>query len=213
MEKLKVVRRTRAFTSTETPSYTYEALSYAAHHHPIRLLKILPGIPSSQISCEITPTHLPTSSDPSERHGSEGRIDASEVPANPTYTALSYVWGDQADAVPIIVDGKELHVTRNLFAFLTRHRDCFLTNGSTSALFWIDAICIDQSNVDERSKQVEFMAEIYKKARNVLIWLGEETENTSTALDIAQKLTARPSEKDSKILSTVFKGGWWDRLW
>lgn len=43
------------------------------------------------------------------------------------------------------------------------------------ALARVDIVCIDQSNIEEPGQQVEFMAEIYKEAGNVLVWLGEET--------------------------------------
>lgn len=38
--------------------------------------------------------------------------------------------------------------------------------------YWIDAICINQDNLTERTHQVRFMGHIYFKAYNVLVWLG-----------------------------------------
>jgi hypothetical protein len=40
---------------------------------------------------------------------------------------------------------------------------------------WIDAICIDQSRVEERNHQVAMMGKIYSLARKVLVWLGQST--------------------------------------
>lgn len=39
---------------------------------------------------------------------------------------------------------------------------------------WIDAICINQMDLNERAQQVQLMAEIYRKASLVVVWLGED---------------------------------------
>jgi hypothetical protein len=41
---------------------------------------------------------------------------------------------------------------------------------------WIDAVCIDQGNNEEKTQQVGIMKEIYRCATQVLIWLGKEAE-------------------------------------
>jgi hypothetical protein len=193
--------------------YVYEALSYEANSHPIRLVRILPGESGGQIACQLFRTQLIDL-----EHGSipESRTDSKnlkggEVRQNPKYTALSYVWGDQADTVTIQINGKKLSVTRNLFKFLHCHRESFLTERRTEGLFWIDAICIDQSNIHERSKQVQFMAEVYKNAKNVLVWLGAPTKPAAHALKHMFKRRLSPQEEQAR--DTVFSGGWWDRLW
>jgi hypothetical protein len=206
-------------SETSNERYVYEALSYEANSHPIRLVRILPGESDSQISCELSRTQLVDLEQgliPGSRLDQELSLDSQdleqiEVRQNPKYTALSYVWGDQADSVTIRINGKKLSVTRNLFKFLDCHRDSFLTNRSTEGLFWIDAICIDQSNIDERSKQVQFMAEVYKNAQNVLVWLGVPTEPVRQVLE--HMLKRRLSPQEEKTRDTVFRGAWWERLW
>ena len=47
----------------------------------------------------------------------------------------------------------------------------------------VDSVCVDQQNVEERSKQVKRMAEIYSKATRVIVWLGLASENTSLAIE------------------------------
>lgn len=42
---------------------------------------------------------------------------------------------------------------------------------------WIDSICINQNDVDERTSQVGIMREIYAKCTEVIIWLGEAGES------------------------------------
>jgi hypothetical protein len=84
-----------------------------------------------------------------------------------TYEALSYSWGSQNTPHEIIIDGKPLSITESLHEAL-----CSLRNPTKDRMLWVDALCIDQSNIKERGHQVDCMGEIYKKADNVIIWLG-----------------------------------------
>jgi hypothetical protein len=81
--------------------------------------------------------------------------------------------------------GRDFSVTRNVFAALK-----YLRLGSTTRIVWIDAICIDQFNIQERNSQVQQMKFIYSNARRTLIWLGETGENSELAvasiIDIAR---------------------------
>jgi Heterokaryon incompatibility protein (HET) len=91
------------------------------------------------------------------------------------YEALSYVWGDPLIRENIELDGVEFQVTTNLHAAL-RH----LRWVTRPRLLWIDAVCINQTNPAERSKQVSLMTEIYKHAKQVIIWLGESSHDSLT---------------------------------
>jgi len=53
---------------------------------------------------------------------------------------------------------------------------------SCSVLLWVDAICINQADIQERSNQVAMMLDMYKNARKTLVWLGED-EGCDTSLD------------------------------
>ncbi|KAB8236834.1 Ankyrin and HET domain protein [Aspergillus alliaceus] len=53
---------------------------------------------------------------------------------------------------------------------------------------WIDQICIDQGNLEERASQVSIMDQIYECASYTLIWLGPEDAHTQTAVDTILKL-------------------------
>ena len=114
------------------------------------------------------------------------------------YTALSYTWGDPEDTVPIQLDDKRFHITRNLDAALRRFRDDAATtashktedpgqNGSRepltwpSNLLWVDAISIDQSNNAEKSSQVSRFPQIYTAATAILAWLGPEENGSPLA--------------------------------
>jgi hypothetical protein len=76
----------------------------------------------------------------------------------------------------IHIDGQLLNVRQNLWDFLvnSEHHDYWL---------WIDAICIDQTSVQERNQQVQFMHNIYRTADEVLIWLGREADDSKHAID------------------------------
>jgi ankyrin repeat protein len=89
------------------------------------------------------------------------------------YEALSYTWGDTYKPHEIEIDGKMMPVTKNLSLALRS-----LRYPHQDRLLWIDAICIDQNNDKERGHQVLQMASIYKRAEQVVIWLGPATTET-----------------------------------
>ena len=69
-----------------------------------------------------------------------------------SYICLSYVWGLPTPSQTILIDGRKLEVRQNLFDFLTYTHTNTTTSESTA--FWIDVICIDQSNIPERNSKV-----------------------------------------------------------
>ena len=87
----------------------------------------------------------------------------------PKYEALSYVWGAGLAVHEAQVEGKSFYTRPNLHNAIRNWRQ----HNSTS-IFWIDAICIDQSNDREKSEQFRRMAEIYQIAQSVVVWLGEK---------------------------------------
>ncbi|KAI8634748.1 heterokaryon incompatibility protein-domain-containing protein [Xylariaceae sp. FL1651] len=91
----------------------------------------------------------------------------------PVYTTLSYRWGSEDDPEPIIVDGSEFPVTRDLIAAL-RH----LSTADIGDAIWIDMICINQSDEGEKDIQLRMMSRIYSNAVRCTAWLGETTENS-----------------------------------
>lgn len=101
----------------------------------------------------------------------ESSITTHALSDHPPYEALSYVWGGFGeDPYPINLDGFRFEVTANLFTAMY-----YLRREHESRTFWIDSICIDQDDPDERSSQVQLMRDIYKCARRVVVWLGDET--------------------------------------
>jgi hypothetical protein len=114
-----------------------------------------------------------------------GRMGVFPLRQCPAFQALSYVWGERTEGRTIEVEGQgTVKVTDNLFAALRRLRLDVLY----SRILWIDALCIDQDNVQERNAQVLFMCEIYARASVVMIWLGEPVEEQHELVGKAIKL-------------------------
>lgn len=129
-----------------------------------RLLRLLPedeSEPDGPPRCELTTYRMYPSKD--EYYDCEAQ-----------YCALSYVWGDARQMKPIVVDGKTLLVTENLYAGLLSLRAGRSLLPGSQDVFWIDAICINQEDVREREHQVQHMAVIYARALSVLVWLRED---------------------------------------
>lgn len=88
------------------------------------------------------------------------------------YDALSYAWGDETRRETIYVDGLRVSVTRNLHSALMHLRD-----PHRPRTLWVDALSVNQNDLDERDEQLRIMGFIYSNARKVVIYLGDETEN------------------------------------
>lgn len=166
--------------------YQYQPLDPEAQ--TIRLMRLLPGSFEDDICVSLDTTVL-----------REDRI--------PKYEALSYAWGSREDPVDITVtthpfhgllrNGKRvrkagkrvdehLDVTQNLAAAL-RH----LRLKERKRVLWIDAICVDQQNLDERGHQVERMADVYRNAEQVIAWLGPEGDSSTLAMETLGSLSSR----------------------
>jgi hypothetical protein len=94
------------------------------------------------------------------------------------YAALSYTWGQPLFDHQITCDGKKLMITGSLHWALRRFR------ATGWQMLWADQICIDQSNLDERSQQVLLMKAIYEKALTVFVYLGEGSPDSQKGVDL-----------------------------
>jgi hypothetical protein len=99
------------------------------------------------------------------------------------FEALSYTWGDGKFTKALHTEDGDLKITETLEAALKQFR-----NQDTPRFLWADAICIDQSNDKEKSKQVAFMGDIYKAAKTVMIWLGPLSLHTLWSMEYLQVL-------------------------
>ncbi|KAH7066078.1 heterokaryon incompatibility protein-domain-containing protein [Paraphoma chrysanthemicola] len=169
--------------------YVYNPLLKA--QQSIRLLQILPGSAGQDVRCVLYDYTI--------------QQDRASGP----YEALSYVWGNSDDKHRIFVEADQsvppgksqsyLEITRNLFVALRRFRDRFAPR-----LVWIDAICINQQDVVERALQVHFMANIYFHTSRVIVWLGEEADDSGDLLAQIEETAIRNRDSfgDSSSQST-----------
>jgi Heterokaryon incompatibility protein (HET) len=79
-----------------------------------------------------------------------------------------------------------LSITANLAEALK-----YLRNSTAARLLWIDAICINQQDLEERGRQVRLMAKIYSRARRVILWVGPKSEDSDLAVDCISKIASR----------------------
>ncbi|KAI1123288.1 heterokaryon incompatibility protein-domain-containing protein [Nemania abortiva] len=157
-----------------------------------------------------------------------------------SYEALSYVWGtvlDPQHLQSIYINGLVQRVTPNLHSALSS-----LRLADRSRVLWVDSICINQGDLNERARQIILMAQIFAKAERTVVYLGPSTA-TSTALfrflglPLCQPLACDTCGLDRTLLeelrgpreactkagleeSEVLDGfidicrrEWWDRVW
>src|SRR5277367_3329758 len=103
---------------------------------------------------------------------------------NPTYITLSYTWGAPIFDRLLRIDDKEIKVTANLHAALSRLQ---LIDETKDWVVWADAVCIDQSNILERH-QVRLMRSIYSQAAQTMAYLGHSSkpEHESLAIELGE---------------------------
>ena len=82
-------------------------------------------------------------------------------------------------------NGQRLGVTRNLRKALQN-----LRHTTETRVFWIDAICIDQKNIEERNSQVRLMREVYQKASEVVVWLGADKKDSAVGASMLPNIHA-----------------------
>lgn len=107
-----------------------------------------------------------------------GELDVVSMDDRPQYEALSYVWGKDLAPTPMAIDNINMEITQNLDAALR-----YLRHHDKARVLWVDAICIDQTNFDERAEQVRQMRDIYYFSSTVVVWLGPPTSDSDIAMD------------------------------
>jgi hypothetical protein len=146
-------------TSAINENFLYKPLDTGNAHISIRVLQPLPGDISDPLSCTL-----------------ENYADATAQ----GWTCLSYTWGTEPATKEIKINGISFLVRSNVYDFLKEARRQGLTN------LWIDSICINQSNMEERNAQVELMSRIFSDAKLVMVWLGQGSEATERAFRLLE---------------------------
>jgi len=107
---------------------------------------------------------------------------------SPCFEALSYVWGDPHTAKVIILDGHEFPVTANLHLALTH-----LQLHDKERVIWIDALCIDQGDVEERTSLVAQMVDVFSAASTTTAFLGAEWVGFETMVEYVEMIGNNPA--------------------
>ena len=168
----------------------------------IRLVRLAPyasADESSDVQCELLEVQLSTA---------------------PDYEALSYEWGQRRKAgTHILINGKQATVRQNLKDALA----LFSKESNNSRLVWVDAICINQSNLKERNSQVAMLKDIYTQATSVLAWTGKEHYHDRFAMQglkmiLDNEVPELPSALAPQHVFVKDFAGWlqrsyWSRLW
>ncbi|PMD32213.1 HET-domain-containing protein, partial [Hyaloscypha variabilis F] len=152
----------------------------------------------------------------------EGVFHVVSLSTLPTYTALSYTWGDPARTKLIEIGGNGLAIPLNLWWFLHSWNSSKLEKTN---IFWIDAICIDQTNILERNHQVRLMKKIYTNAAKVVVWLGQEADNSDVAMNFMATQGSAPLKRkgcgykrlwtkdEGRALLALCDRAYWRRIW
>ena len=85
-----------------------------------------------------------------------------------------------------MLEGCKFEITRNLRDALYNIRDSSRIIG-----LWVDAICINQQDDNERNQQVALMGQIYSVAQHTVIYLGQ----SSPVIDAVFEKTAELGRK------------------
>jgi hypothetical protein len=197
----------------DVPRYRYPELREKGHTS--RLLTLHPGSSKDVVHVEL----------------GQVRLDGA---CKPEYEALSYTWGSAISFAPLRMGhlGQSvLMITKNLHDALTH-----LRYPDTTRILWVDSICINQSDLNERGSQVAQMGEVFRQASRVIIWLGCEEGDSSYALELIEGLSSQIAEYDwlamkmllkdpgkkihmpigrreAQALDKLIRRSWFERLW
>ena len=146
-----------------------------------------------------------------------------------SYETLSYAWGESSETETITLNEQQFPVTVNLFDALT-----YLRLPDKTRLLWIDAICINQGDKDERGSLVQRMREIYQSSGATIAWLGapgdlgqdEVDEAFATAIEMAELYDSSQGRRELRTeewpnshivglqhLSVIARRRWFERVW
>jgi Heterokaryon incompatibility protein (HET) len=124
-----------------------------APEQDIRLLKLAPGL-SPEDPIEYTLIHV-------------------AFEQTPAYVALSYCWGSHSDECRTTCNGQPFPTQPSLEGALRRLRRIARDTSADIGFVWVDAICIDQQNLQEKAAQISLMGRIYAEAQTTFVDLGD----------------------------------------
>ncbi|KAF2033216.1 hypothetical protein EK21DRAFT_109349 [Setomelanomma holmii] len=218
MRLRSIIRHARSKQNYHLPfllgNYQYEPLPSPTC---IRLLQLVPSFDKSIIRCSLKTFELHdapsfnalsyTWGDSDVKIPTSLRDTQSVAKAIATASTNAASEGDgRSRQRSIICDGRLIKVTRNLQDALRMLAGPLriLETPQTLSYYWIDALCMDQSNIPERNDQVERMGDVFRKAEGVIVWLGKEDGYTEDALKTMRTISATSEKHWSLVPYTSF---------
>jgi hypothetical protein len=164
-----------------------------------------------------------------------GRLETIRLSDAPSYIAVSYEWEGPQNRDGCVLN---LHIQDHTIPLKPNlaHALIFFQKNLTEVTYlWIDAICINQANVEERGQQVQIMNEIYQQAHAVWVWLGPASHDSDLAMNVMDKVSMFPEDMKGEhsrpikwvnrllydssyaahrlALCHLFRRSYWKRLW
>ena len=201
-------------------TYKYKPIAY---HEDIRILKILHGKEGSNLECMLFPSSLQSTKSTSTSNCHR-------------YCALSYWWGEDLPTHPVemyddtgVRDGLQtmtpfnssgkFYIRDNLAAALKQFR-----KETEDINVWVDALCINQTDVEEKTAQVARMDVIYSEATYVCAWLGAGKPESKETFDFLKNKVLDLQELDNlvktsnharkwRLVVNLMKNRWFSRRW
>ncbi|KAF2727370.1 HET-domain-containing protein [Polyplosphaeria fusca] len=119
------------------------------------------------------------------------------------YFALSYAWGSGGQKEHILVDGYRCAISKHLSEALQH-----LQMNDEDQLYWIDQICINQANDEEKSDQVSRMRTIFERAWHVVAWLGRSEEDSDLLIAFFKLLAEEEGRAEDTLRSITGRLDW-----
>ena len=176
----------------------YQPLRQDRTKDTFRLFDLQPGKPGEPITGQLRIAEVP---------------DNGHANATDPYEAVSYTWGPKHPRFPILLGAWPFLVRKNLWDFLRRIR-----HPTETLTLWIDAICINQSDLEERAYQVSLMSSVFTGAQHVLVWLGKAESYSHAAMHIIKEIAeqrrgGRITENEMWSLFRWSMKDYWSRTW
>lgn len=164
--------------------------------YEIRVLEIKPGKPSDQLNGALH--HCSVEFRLTDDAPLSFALSMNDLSIPVFYTALSYTWGAPNFDAEFECDGYVKMITRSLESAL-RH----LRQEDRAVVLWVDQICIDQENNEEKAQQVPLMSRIYEHALNTAIWLGDSADGSDRAIKLLKDLHVRLRFSNEEFIDTT----------
>lgn len=130
-----------------------------------------------------------------------GRLRIVNLNDKPEFTTLSYTWGERTPSQKILCNGHSVKVPRNCWLALQDIRRQF-----GAITIWVDSICINQDDQEEKNVQIPLMDQIYTLAHTGYIWLGDGPKNFKTSIPRAMGYLAEGGLPFSFLINHTVDG-------